>query len=98
MGGTDTSPADFPQLNSHTAVMLQQKHPNNRPERFVNGPSRPETLPTAVWINRPPKPTREDTPRFSARGRTLHYRTVKSALVLSPSPPRIPPSQLRLVE
>ena len=32
------------------------------PERFVNGPPRPETLPTAVWINRPPKPTREDTP------------------------------------
>ena len=30
------------------------------PERFVNGPPRPETLPTAVWINRPPKPTRED--------------------------------------
>ena len=32
------------------------------PERFVNGPPRPETLPTAVWINRPPKPTREDAP------------------------------------
>ena len=31
-------------------------------ERFVNGPPRPETLPTAVWINRPPKPTREDAP------------------------------------
>ena len=28
----------------------------------------------------------------------LHYRTVKGALVLSPSPPRIAPSQLRLVE
>ena len=28
----------------------------------------------------------------------LHYRTVRGALVLSPSPPRIPPSQLRLVE
>ena len=28
------------------------------PERFVSGPPRPETLPTAVWINRPPKPTR----------------------------------------
>ena len=24
------------------------------PERFVQGPPRPETLPTAVWINRPP--------------------------------------------
>ena len=32
------------------------------PERFVQGPPRPETLPTAVWINRPPKPTREDAP------------------------------------
>ena len=28
----------------------------------------------------------------------LHYRTVKGALVLSSSPPRIPPSQLRFVE
>ena len=28
----------------------------------------------------------------------LHYQTVKGALVLSPSPPRIAPSQLRLVE
>ena len=32
------------------------------PERFVQGPPRPETLPTAVWVNRPPKPTREDAP------------------------------------
>ena len=29
------------------------------PERFVHGPPRPETMPTAVWINRPP--TRETT-------------------------------------
>ena len=28
----------------------------------------------------------------------LHYRTVKWALLLSPSPPAIAPSQLRLVE
>ena len=28
----------------------------------------------------------------------LHYQTVTGALVLSPSPPRIPPAQLRLVE
>ena len=28
----------------------------------------------------------------------LHYQTAKGALVLSPSPSRIPPSQLRLVE
>ena len=28
----------------------------------------------------------------------LHYQTVKGALLLSPSPPRITPSQLRLVE
>ena len=32
------------------------------PERFVQGPPRPDTLPTAVWINQPPKPTREDAP------------------------------------
>ena len=28
----------------------------------------------------------------------LHYRTVKGALLLSPSPPVIAPSQLRLVD
>ena len=28
----------------------------------------------------------------------LHYQTVKGALLLSPSPPAIAPSQLRLVE
>ena len=32
------------------------------PERFVQGPPRPETLPTAVWINRPAKLAREDAP------------------------------------
>ena len=32
------------------------------PERFVQGPPRPETLPTAVWINRPPTLAREDAP------------------------------------
>jgi putative transposase len=30
------------------------------PERFVQGPPRPETLPTAVWINPPTKTTRQD--------------------------------------
>jgi putative transposase len=32
------------------------------PERFVQGPPRLETLPAAVWINPPPKPTRQDAP------------------------------------
>ena len=32
------------------------------PERFVQGPPRPETLPTTAWINRPPKLVREDVP------------------------------------
>ncbi len=32
------------------------------PERFVNGSPRPETLPTAVWINPPSKTTRQDAP------------------------------------
>ena len=32
------------------------------PERFVSGPPRPETLPTAVWINRPSKTTRQQAP------------------------------------
>ena len=32
------------------------------PERFVSGPPRPETLPTAVWINPPSETTRQDAP------------------------------------
>ena len=32
------------------------------PERFVNGPPRRETLPTAVWINAPTKTGRQDAP------------------------------------
>jgi putative transposase len=32
------------------------------PERFVQGPPRLETLPDAVWINPPAKPTRQDAP------------------------------------
>ena len=32
------------------------------PERFVQGPPRPDTLPTALWINRPPRSTRQDAP------------------------------------
>ncbi len=32
------------------------------PERFVQGPPRPETLPTAVWINRPPTLASQDAP------------------------------------
>ena len=32
------------------------------PERFVKGPPRPETLPTAVWINPPPKTTGHEAP------------------------------------
>ncbi len=32
------------------------------PERFVQGPPRPETLPEAVWINAPTKTARQDAP------------------------------------
>jgi len=32
------------------------------PERFVGGPPRPDTLPTAVWINPPSNTTRQDAP------------------------------------
>ena len=32
------------------------------PERFVHGPPRPETIPTAVWINRPPTLTSQVAP------------------------------------
>jgi putative transposase len=51
------------------ATVLQVRHRARlaayaaHPERFVKGPPRPETLPTAVWINPPPKTTDEDAPR-----------------------------------
>jgi putative transposase len=51
------------------ATVLQVRHRTRlaayvaHPERFVKGPPRPETLPTAVWINPPPKTTGEDAPR-----------------------------------
>jgi putative transposase len=32
------------------------------PERFVNGPPQRESLPSAVWINAPEDPTRQDAP------------------------------------
>ena len=32
------------------------------PERFVHGPPRPETMPPAVWINRPPTLTSQVAP------------------------------------
>jgi putative transposase len=32
------------------------------PERFVNGPPQRESLPSAVWINPPENPTRQDAP------------------------------------
>ena len=32
------------------------------PERFVQGPPRPETLPPAVWINRPSTPASQEAP------------------------------------
>ena len=41
---------------------------------------------------------RELNQNQNARGRTCTIRTVKGALLLSPSPPVIAPSQLRLVE
>ena len=50
------------------ATMLTVRHRTRlaayaaHPERFVQGPPRPDTLPEAVWINPPAKPTREDAP------------------------------------
>ncbi len=50
------------------ATILEVRHRTRlaaylaHPERFVKGPPRPETPPTAVWINRPPITTRQDAP------------------------------------
>ena len=42
----------------HTRMAAYLGHP----ERFVNGPPRRESLPSAVWINPPEKTTRQDAP------------------------------------
>ena len=59
------------------------------PERFVSGPPRPETLPTAVWINPPSKTTRQDAPgpddrhpgRLPACGRCPAQTAARSVVV-----------------
>ncbi len=54
--------------DGRAVTMLKVRHRTHlaayaaHPERFVQGPPRPETLPTAVWINPPPKSTRQDAP------------------------------------
>ena len=50
------------ELKIDTTTSMKKAAYAAHPERFVQGPPRPETLPTAAWINRPPKPTREDAP------------------------------------
>jgi putative transposase len=53
---------------NRAAAILEVRHRTRlaayavHPERFVKGPPRPETLPTAVWINPPPKTTGQDAP------------------------------------
>ena len=50
------------------AMILEVRHQTRlaayaaHPERFVQGPPRLETLPTAVWINAPTTSTRQDAP------------------------------------
>ena len=56
------------QLTIHADQVLQVRHRARlaayaaHPERFVNGPPRPETLPTAVWINPPTRTAVQDAP------------------------------------
>jgi putative transposase len=58
------TPADV--HHGRAATILEVRHRTRlaayvaHSERFVKGPPRPETLPTAVWINPAPKPTRQD--------------------------------------
>src|SRR5437667_3621387 len=66
-GLTYLTPADV--HYGRAATVLKVRHRARlaayaaHPERFVNGPPRPETLPTAVWINPPPKTTAQHAPR-----------------------------------
>ena len=68
-------------LRHRTRLVAYAAHP----ERFVSGPPRPETLPTAVWINPPSRTTRQDasgpttgTPDDSAGMRSLPGRDRRS--------------------
>lgn len=45
-------------VRHHTRLAVYAAHP----ERFVQGPPRPERLPHAVWINPPAKSTDQDAP------------------------------------
>jgi putative transposase len=60
------TPADV--HHGRASTILEVRHRTRRaayaahPERFVNGPPRPHTLSTAVWINPPPHTTRQDGP------------------------------------
>ncbi len=53
--GVSRAPAIL-DLRHRTPLVAYAAHP----ERFVSGPPRPETLPTAVWINPPSTTTRQD--------------------------------------
>jgi putative transposase len=65
-GLTYLTPADV--HYGRAATMLEVRHHTRlaafdaHPERFVQGPPRLETLPHAVWINPPAKPTAQDAP------------------------------------
>ena len=61
------------------------RHALNRREVQAERPRRPEKVRTIIR-------------RQEVAWPDLHYHTVTGALVLSPSPPRIAPSQLRLVD
>lgn len=52
-----------PQILQQRQLTLLQAY-QQHPERFVQGPSSPPSLPEAVWIN-PPKPTAEVKPEIS---------------------------------
>ena len=65
-GLTYLTPADV--HHGRAATVLAGRHRTRlaayaaHPERFVQGPPRPDTLPTAVWINRPPTLARQEAP------------------------------------
>ena len=66
-------------LRHRTRLVAYSAHP----ERFVSGPPRPETSPTAVWINPPSKTTSHDAPRPT----TGTPDDSQHAVVVRPRPP-----------
>ena len=72
--------------------------PDRRPRRYCQFGSDPAKANDTRTVDNFRTDCLRELKKIKDAWRDLHYQTVKGALLLSPSPPRIAPSQLRLVE